>query len=90
MGAKVQLLDGANVNRTMATGRIIRLPRIDYYHGKPISEKYFLVGVEDVMDGKVPLFVTNEADDPLQLHLKDIVRTTILWDCEYLILADVH
>jgi hypothetical protein len=42
------------------------------------------------MDGKVPLFVTNEAHDPPQLHLKDIIRTTILWDCEYLVLVDVH
>jgi hypothetical protein len=32
-----------------------------------ISLKYYLVWVEDVMDGKVPLFVTNEADDPPQL-----------------------
>jgi hypothetical protein len=40
------------------------------------------------MDGKVPLFVTNEANDSLQLHLKDIVGTTTLWDCEYLVLAD--
>jgi hypothetical protein len=30
------------------------------------------------MDGKVPLFVTNEADDLPQLHLKDIVGTTTL------------
>jgi hypothetical protein len=84
------LLDGANVNWIMAIGRITWLPRIDSYHGKPISEKYYLVGVEDVMDGKVPLFVTNEVDDPPQLHLKDIVGTTTLWDCEYLVLADVH
>jgi hypothetical protein len=76
MGTKVQLLDGANVNRIVATGRIIGLPGIDSYHGKPISEKYYLVGVKDVMDGKVPLFVTNEAYDPPQLHLKDIVGTT--------------
>jgi hypothetical protein len=54
----------------MATKRIIRLPGIDSYHGKPISEKYYSIGVEDVMDGKVPLFVTNEADDRPQLHLK--------------------
>jgi hypothetical protein len=47
----------------MATGRITWLLGIDSYHGKPISEKYYLVGVEDVMDGKVPLFVTNKADD---------------------------
>jgi hypothetical protein len=54
------------------------------------SEKYYSVGVEDVMDGKVPSFVTNEADDPPQLHLKDIVGTTTLWDHEYLVLADIH
>ncbi len=83
-------MDGANVNQTMATGRITRLLGIDSYHGKPISEKYYLVGVEDVMAGKVPLFVTNEVDDMPQLHLKDIVRTTTLWDCEYLVLANVH
>jgi hypothetical protein len=41
------------------------------------------------MDGKVPLFVINEVDDLLQLHLKDIVGTTILWDREYLVLANV-
>jgi hypothetical protein len=54
----------------MATGRITGLPWIDSYRGKSISEKYYSVGVEDVMDGKVPLFVTNEADDSPQLHLK--------------------
>jgi hypothetical protein len=42
------------------------------------------------MDGKVPLFVTNEADDPPQLHLKDIVGTTTLHDREYLVLAEAH
>jgi hypothetical protein len=41
------------------------------------------------MDGKVPLFVTKKVDDPLQLHLKDIVGTTTLWDREYLFLANV-
>ncbi len=81
--------DGANVNRIVATRRITRLLGIDSYHGKPISKKYYLVGVEDVMDGKVPLFVTNEADDLLQLHLKDIVGTTTLWDREYLVLTNV-
>ncbi len=85
----MQLLDGANVNQIMATRRIIGLLRIDSYHGKSISEKYYSVGVEDVMDGKVPLFVTNEANDPPQLHLKDIVGTTTLWDHEYLVLADI-
>jgi hypothetical protein len=48
------------------------------------------LGVKDVMDGKVPLFVTNEAYDPPQLHLKDIVGTTTLWDREYLVVDDVH
>ncbi len=85
----MQLMDGANVNRTVATGRITRLPRIDSYHGKPIFEKCYLVEVEDVMDGKVPLFVTNEIDDLLQLHLRDIVGTTTLWDSEYLVLVDI-
>jgi hypothetical protein len=47
----------------VATGRIIGLPGINSYHGKPISKKYYSVGVEDVMDGKVPLFVTNDAND---------------------------
>jgi hypothetical protein len=74
----------------VATGRITGLPGIDSYHGKPISEKYYSVGVEDVMDGKVPLFVTNEVDDSPQLHLKDIVGTTILWGREYIVLADGH
>jgi hypothetical protein len=74
----------------MAIGRITRLLGIDSYHGKPISKKYYSVGVENVMDGKVPLFVTNEANDPLQLHLKDIVRTTTLWDHEYLILVNIR
>jgi hypothetical protein len=55
----------------MATGRISELPRIDYYHGKPISKKYYSVEVEDVMDGKVPLFVTNKVDDPPQGHTRD-------------------
>jgi hypothetical protein len=73
----------------MTIGRITRLPGIDNYHGKLIFEKYFSIGVEDVMDGKVPLFMTNEADNLPQLHLKDIVGTTTLWDCEYLVLADI-
>jgi hypothetical protein len=83
----MQLLDGANVNQIVA--RIVRLLGIDSYHGKPISKKYYSVGVEDVIDGKVPLFVTNEADDLLQLHLKDIIRTITLWDREYLVLVDI-
>jgi hypothetical protein len=74
----------------VATRRITGLPRIDSYHGKSISEKYYSVGVEDVMDGKVPLFVTNEINDLPQLHLKDIVGTTTLWDREYLVLVDIH
>jgi hypothetical protein len=41
------------------------------------------------MDGKVPLFVTNEADDPPQLHLKDTVGTTTSWDREYLVIVEV-
>jgi hypothetical protein len=47
-----------------------------------------LVGVEEALDGKVLLFVKNEADDPLQLHLKDVVGTITLWDCEYIALVD--
>jgi hypothetical protein len=54
-----------------------------------MAYQYYSVGVEDVMDGKVPLFVTNKANDLPQLHLKDIVGTTILWDHEYLVLANV-
>jgi hypothetical protein len=73
----------------VATRRITRLLGIDSYHGKPISKKYYSVGVKDVMDSKVPLFVTNEANDPPQVHLKDIVGTTTLWDREYLVLANV-
>jgi hypothetical protein len=34
-GVKV-LLDGANVKRLLAIGRITRLPRANSYHGKPI------------------------------------------------------
>ncbi len=86
---KVQLLDGANVNRIVAIGRIIGLLGIDSYHGKRISEKYYSIGVEDVKDGKVPLFMTNKANDALQLHFKNIVGTTTLWDHEYLVLIDV-
>jgi hypothetical protein len=73
----------------MVTKRIIGLPGIDSYHGKPIFKNYYSIGSEDVMDGKVPLFVTNKADDPPQLHLKDIVGTTTLWDHEYLVIANV-
>jgi hypothetical protein len=42
------------------------------------------------MDGRVPLFMTNEANDLPQLHLKEIIGTTILWDHEYLVIVDVH
>jgi hypothetical protein len=47
-----------------------------------------LVGVEEASNGKVPLFVKNEANDPPQLHLKDVIRTTTLWDHEYIASAD--
>jgi len=60
--------------------KIIQLLRIDHYHGKPISIKYYSIGVEEVFDGDVYLFVTNEANDPFQLHIMDIVRTTTLWE----------
>jgi hypothetical protein len=40
------------------------------------------------LDGKVDLFVTNEADDAPQLHLKDVVGSTTLWDNEYILLAE--
>lgn len=78
-------MDGANVKRTIAIGRIIGLPGANSYHGKPIFEKYYLVGVEEAFDGKVPLFVKNEANDPPQLHLKDVIGTTTLWDREYIV-----
>ncbi len=87
-GVKVLLLDGANVKWIVATRKIIGLLGADFYYGKPIFEKYYLVGVEEALDGKVLLFVKNEADDPLQLHLKDVVGTIILWDREYIALAD--
>jgi hypothetical protein len=74
----VLLLDGANVKRTVAIGRITRLPGANSYHEKPIFEKYYSVGVGEALDGKVPLFVKNEVDDPPRLHLKDVVGTTIL------------
>lgn len=38
----------------------------------------------EVFDGKVHLFVTNEANDPFQLHIKDIVGTTTLWEFQYI------
>lgn len=57
---------------------------IVFYHGKLIFEKYYLVGVEEAMDGKVPLFVKN---DPLQLHM-DVIGTTTLWNREYIALVD--
>ncbi len=85
----MQLLDGANVNRIVAIGWITRLLGIDSYHGKPIFENYYSIGVEDVMDGKVPLFVINKVNDLPQLHLKDIVGTTTLWDREYPVIANV-
>jgi hypothetical protein len=58
-GVKMLLLDGANVKRVVATRRIIGLPRVDSYHDKPIFEKYYLVGVEEALDGKVPFFCEN-------------------------------
>jgi hypothetical protein len=42
------------------------------------------IGVEEVFDGKVHLFVTNEANDPFQLHIKDLVGTTTLWEFQYI------
>jgi hypothetical protein len=87
-GVKVLLLDGANVKQIIAIGRIIGLPGVDYYHGKPIFDKYYSIGVEEALDGKVPLFVKNEVDDPPQLHLKDVVGTATLWDCKYIALAN--
>lgn len=57
----------------VAIERIIKLMGIYHYHGTPIPIKYYSIGVEEVFDGKVHLFVTNEANDPFQLHIKDIV-----------------
>jgi hypothetical protein len=68
----------------VAIRRITGLPRSDFYHGTQISEKFYAIGVEEALDGKVDLFVTNEADDPPQLHL----GSTTLWDNEYNFLAE--
>jgi hypothetical protein len=68
----------------VAIKRIIQLLGIDHYHGTPIPIKYYSIGVEEVFDGKVNLFVTNEANDPFQLHIKDIVRTITLWEFQYI------
>jgi hypothetical protein len=64
----------------VAIKRIIGLLGIDHYHGTPIPIKYYSIGVEEVFDGEVHLFVTNEANDPFQLHIKDIVGSTTLWE----------
>jgi hypothetical protein len=65
-GIKMLLLDGANVKQTIAIGRITWLLGVESYHGKPIFEKYYSIGVEEALDGKVPLFVKSEANDPPQ------------------------
>jgi hypothetical protein len=72
----------------VAMGRITGLPRSYFYHDTQISEKFYAIGVEEALDGKVDLCVTNEADDPPQLHLKDVVGSTTLWDNEYILLAE--
>jgi hypothetical protein len=72
----------------VAMGRITGLPRSYFYHDTQISEKFYAIGVEEALDGKVDLCVTNEADDPPQLHLKDVVGSTKLWDNEYILLAE--
>jgi hypothetical protein len=87
-GIKTLLLDGANVKHTITIGRITWFLGVDSYHGKLIFEKYYLVGVEEALDDKVPLFVKIEANDPPQLHLKDVIGNTTLWDCEYIALVD--
>lgn len=84
----MQLLDHANVKWMVAIRRITGLPRSDFYHGTQISEKFYTIGVEEALGGKVDLFVTNEADDPPQLHLKEVVGSTTLWDNEYILLAE--
>ncbi len=84
----MQLLDHANVKWMVAMGRITGLPRSYFYHDTQISEKFYAIGVEEALDGKVDLCVTNEADDPPQLHLKDVVGSTTLWDNEYILLAE--
>jgi hypothetical protein len=63
---------------------IIGLLGIDHYHGKPIFIKYYSIWVEEVFDGKVYLFLTNETNDPFQLHIMDIVRTTTLCEFQYI------
>lgn len=83
----MQLLDHANVKWMVAMGRITGLPRSYFYHDTQISEKFYAIGVEEALDGKVDLCVTNEADNPPQLHLKDVVGSTTLWDNEYILLA---
>ncbi len=74
-GAKVLLLDGANLKRTVTIGRITKVLKTDSRYGKPIYEEYYLVGVEEALDGNVLLFVKNDVNDPPQQHLKDVVGT---------------
>jgi hypothetical protein len=75
-GTWVQLMDLEDAKRKVATGRIIGLPRIDYYHGVTIDEKFYSVAVKEALDGKVELFVSNEVNDPPRVILKDVVGTT--------------
>ncbi len=53
------MLDHANVKWMVAIRTITGLPRSDFYHGTQISEKFYTIGVEEALGGKVDLFVTN-------------------------------
>lgn len=51
------------------------------YHGTPVAIGWFQVQFGEILEGwrDTPLLVTNEDDDPPQLKLKDVVRSSLVW-----------
>ncbi len=51
------------------------------HHGTTIEARWFRMQLGQVMEGfgNIPLLVTNEDDDPLQLKLQDVVGSSLVW-----------
>jgi hypothetical protein len=51
------------------------------HHGTTVEVGWFQVQLGEIMEGfgNIPLFVTNEDDDPPQLKLQDVMGSSLVW-----------
>ncbi len=56
------------------------------HHGSTIEVGWFRMQLGEVMEGfsNIPLLVTNEDDDPLQLKLQDVANSNLVWKGQFL------